>query len=53
MVWHFREVEPPANRFADGPAHVDLLAEMNCLVALSACPERGRGKPVNVQLFDK
>jgi uncharacterized protein YcgI (DUF1989 family) len=53
MVWHFREVEPPANRFRGGPAHVDLVAEMNCLVALSACPERGQGKPVKVQVFDE
>jgi uncharacterized protein YcgI (DUF1989 family) len=53
MIWHFQEVEPPENRFKDGPAHVDLIAVMNCLVDVSACPERGRGKPVKVQVFDK
>ena len=35
------------------PAHVDFLAEMNCLVALSACPESDMGgKPIRVQVFD-
>ena len=51
MVWHFQEVEPPTNRFPDGPAHVDLVAEIDCLVALSACPERGQGRPIKVQVF--
>jgi len=53
MVWHFREVESPEKRFPDGPAHIDLRAEINCLIALSACPERGVGKPVKVQIFDE
>ena len=53
MVWHFQEVEPPEKRFPDGPAHIDLIGLMNCLVALSACPERGFGKPVKVQVFDE
>lgn len=53
MIWHFREVEPPENRFKKGPAHIDLIADINCLVALSACPERGLGKPVRVQVFDE
>jgi len=36
------------------PAHVDLRAEMNCLVSLSACPEPAMtGKEVRVQVFDK
>jgi uncharacterized protein YcgI (DUF1989 family) len=53
MVWHFQETEPPENRFPDGPAHVDLIAVINCLVDVSACPERGKGKPVKVQVFDE
>ena len=53
MVWHFHEVEPKENRFKDGPAHIDLRAEIDCLVALSACPERGVGKAVKVQVFDE
>ena len=36
------------------PAQVDFRAEMDCLVALSACPESdGKGKPQRVQIFDK
>ena len=34
------------------PAHVDLRAEMDCLVGVSACPERtNKGKAVRVQIF--
>jgi hypothetical protein len=34
------------------PAHVDLRAEMDCLVGVSACPERtNKGKEVRVQIF--
>ena len=32
-------------------AIVDFQAEMDCLVALSACPESGRGGPIRVELF--
>lgn len=36
------------------PVHVDLRAEINCLVSLSACPETAMtGKPVRIQVFDK
>ncbi len=52
IIRYFGEIEPPENRFKGGPAHVDLIAEMDCLVDISACPERGRGKPVKVQVFD-
>jgi uncharacterized protein len=33
-------------------AHVDLRAEMDCLVAVSACPESGRGSVIKVIIFD-
>lgn len=33
-------------------AHVDFKAEMDCLVAASACPQSGRGEPVKVEIFD-
>jgi uncharacterized protein len=33
-------------------AHVDLRAEMDCLVAVSACPESGRGLVIKVIIFD-
>jgi uncharacterized protein YcgI (DUF1989 family) len=32
--------------------HVDFRAEMDCLVAVSACPESGRGQAIRVEIFD-
>jgi len=34
-------------------AHVHLRAEMDCLVAVSACPESGRGQAIRVEIFDE
>ena len=34
-------------------AHVDFRAEMDCLVAASACPESGRGQAVRVEIYDE
>lgn len=37
------------------PAHMELRAEMDCLVGVSACPElgkAGKAKPVRVQIFE-
>lgn len=33
-------------------AYVDFNAEVDCLVAVSACPESGRGQAVRVEIFD-
>jgi uncharacterized protein YcgI (DUF1989 family) len=33
-------------------AHVDFRAEMDCLVAVSACPESGRGLAIRIEVFD-
>ena len=33
-------------------AHVDFRAEMDCLVAVSACPESGRGQAIRVEIFE-
>jgi uncharacterized protein len=33
-------------------AHVDFRAEMHCLVAVSACPESGRGQAIRIEVFD-
>lgn len=33
-------------------AHVDFRAEMDCLVAVSACPESGRGQAIRVEVFE-
>ena len=34
-------------------AHVDFLAEMDLLVAASACPESGRGQAIRVEIYDE
>lgn len=34
-------------------AHVDFRAEMNLLIAASACPESGRGQAIRVEIYDK
>lgn len=31
-------------------AHVDFKAEMDCLIAVSACPESGRGEAIRVEI---
>jgi len=36
-----------------GGDHMDLRAEMDCLVAISACPEGGRGKDLKVVIYKK
>lgn len=33
--------------------HIDLRAEMDCLVGISACPEGGRGKDLRVVIYKK
>ena len=33
-------------------AHVDFRAEMDCLVAVSACPESGRGLAIRIEIID-
>ena len=35
----------------ENEAAVDFRAEMDCLAALSACPESGRGGPIHVEVF--
>ena len=53
LVWAVDEDRPEPGK----PAHVELRAEMNCLVALSACPEASAksalGKAVRVQVLDE
>jgi uncharacterized protein YcgI (DUF1989 family) len=34
-------------------AYVDFHAEMDCLVAVSACPESGRGQAIRVEIFSE
>jgi uncharacterized protein YcgI (DUF1989 family) len=33
-------------------AHVEMRAEMDCLVAISTCPQSGRGEEATVEVFD-
>ena len=48
LVWQqLRDRPEPGN-----PAYIELLAEMDCLVGLSACPDWGFGKPVIVKVFE-
>lgn len=35
------------------PTNVDLEAEIDCLVAVSACPESGRGQPIRVEILER
>ncbi len=34
-------------------AHVDFRAEMDLLIAASACPESGRGQAIRIELYDQ
>jgi uncharacterized protein len=34
-------------------AYVDFRAEMDCLVAMSACPESGRGQGIRVEVYNE
>jgi uncharacterized protein YcgI (DUF1989 family) len=34
-------------------AHIEFRAEMDCLVAVIACPESGRGQAIRAEIFDK
>ena len=47
ILWRTDRDRPEPGR----PAVVALRAEMDCLVALSLCPERGLGRSVKVQLY--
>lgn len=49
MSWETDKFRPEAGK----PTHMDLRAEMNCLIAISACPEFGLGKAIKVEVFDK
>lgn len=48
LVWQQHRDRPePGN-----PAYIELLAEMDFLVGLSACPDWGFGQPVMVKVFE-
>lgn len=58
-IFQTMRIDPESGRMFDtlirpkNEAHVDFRAEMDCLVALSACPESGRGGPVRVEIFEE
>jgi len=47
LTWWVDPCRPEPGR----PAQMTLRADMNCLVAISACPEMGKGKSVRVQIL--
>jgi uncharacterized protein YcgI (DUF1989 family) len=58
-IFQSMEIDPDSGKMLDtfirpkDGAYVDLKAEMDSLVALSACPESGRGLSVKVLIFDR
>lgn len=55
-IFQTMEIDPESGVMRDttvrptGPTNVDLEAEMDLLVAVSACPESGRGRPIAVEI---
>ncbi len=43
----------PAREKPKPGTYVELRAEMNCLVAASACPHAGWGEPIRVQIYQE
>jgi len=58
-IFQTMRIDPESGRMFDtlirpkNEAHLDFRAEMDCLVALSACPESGRGGPIRVEIFEE
>jgi uncharacterized protein YcgI (DUF1989 family) len=57
-IWQTMKIDPDTGAMLDTTirpkteAHVDFRAEMDCLVAVSACPQSGRGEAIRVEIFD-
>ncbi len=57
-IFQDMKIEPDTGRLMDTsvrPAisgHIDMRAEMDCLVAISTCPQSGRGEEATVEIFD-
>jgi uncharacterized protein YcgI (DUF1989 family) len=57
-IWQTMQIDPDTGAMLDTTirpkteAHVDFRAEMDCLVAVSACPQSGRGEAIRVEVFD-
>lgn len=56
-IWQTMKIDPDTGALLDttirpaAEAHIDFRAEMDCLVAVSACPESGRGQAIRVEIF--
>ena len=57
-IWQTMKIDPDSGALLDttirppAEAHIDFRAEMDCLVAVSACPESGRGQAIRVEIFE-
>jgi uncharacterized protein YcgI (DUF1989 family) len=57
-VFQNMKIEPNSGKMYDTlvrpkeEAHIDLRAEMDCIVAVSACPQSGRGEPIRIEIFE-
>jgi uncharacterized protein len=57
-LWQTMKIDPETGAMLDTmirpktEAHVDFRAEMDCLVAVSACPQSGRGEAIRVEIFE-
>jgi uncharacterized protein YcgI (DUF1989 family) len=57
-IFQTMEIDPRTGVMLDSttrparPTNVDLRAEMDLLVAVSACPESGRGRPIAVEILE-
>jgi len=57
-IFQYMRIDPESGIMYDtlirpkDEARVDFRAEMDCLVAVSACPESGRGQAIRIEVFD-
>lgn len=57
-IWQTMKIDPETGAMLDTTirpkeeAHIDFRAEMDCLVAVSACPQSGRGEAIRVEVFE-
>jgi hypothetical protein len=58
-IWQTMKIDPDTGAMLDtmirpkSEAHVDFRAEMDCLVAVSACPQSGRGEAIRVEVLTR
>jgi uncharacterized protein len=57
-LWQTMKIYPETGAMLDTTirpateAHIDFRAEIDCLVAVSACPQSGRGEAIRLEIFD-